>query len=257
MIPAAIAALVTAVADEHPLATPEELGRFVVKTLADDGWQITPEPARAPMSAEYAPCRPKRRAYANRPPHADRSATVPPSTVPPETDRMLQPIAARTAEISSCGRYRYRLTREWSAELPPATFVMLNPSTADGDQDDATVRKCMRYARSWGCGSLVIVNLYAWRATSPRDLPADESLRIGPDGDAWLSQAALDALDADGPLVAAWGTHGTEQRVADVLTLPGMSRLSALAVTRDGHPGHPLYLRSGARPADWSPRGVR
>ncbi|MYT57690.1 hypothetical protein GTW29_13365 [Streptomyces sp. SID7834] len=59
MIPAAIAAVVTAVADEHPLATPEELGRFVVAALADDGWQITPEPACAPVRAEYAPCRPK------------------------------------------------------------------------------------------------------------------------------------------------------------------------------------------------------
>lgn len=257
MIPAAIAALVTAVADEHPLATPEELGRFVVKTLADDGWQITPEPARAPMSAELAPCRRKRRRRTTGPSHADRSTPVPPLITSPETALAVQPVTGRTAEISPCGRYRYRLTREWSAELPPATFVMLNPSVADADQDDATVRKCARYARRWGCGSLVIVNLYAWRATHPRDLPRDENLRIGPDGDAWLSQAALAALDAGGPLVAAWGTHGTDRRVADVLTLPGMSRLSALAVTRDGHPGHPLYLRTGARPVAWSPRGAR
>ncbi|MYT57691.1 DUF1643 domain-containing protein [Streptomyces sp. SID7834] len=169
----------------------------------------------------------------------------------------MQPVTHRTAEISACGRYRYRLTREWSDALPPATFVMLNPSTADADQDDATVRKCMRYARRWGCGSLVVVNLYAWRATDPGKLPVDEHLRTGPDADAWLSQAALDALDSGGPLVAAWGTHATEQRVADVLTLPGMNRLTALSTTRNGHPGHPLYLRSEAQLVAWSPRGVR
>ncbi|EST22803.1 hypothetical protein M877_28920 [Streptomyces niveus NCIMB 11891] len=168
-----------------------------------------------------------------------------------------QPVTRRTAEISHCGRYRYRLTREWDDARPPATFVMLNPSTADAVQDDATVRKCTRYAQRWGCGSLVVVNLYAWRATDPRELPADERLRVGPDGDGWLSQAALDALDAGGPLVAAWGTHATEQRVADVLTLPGMGRLMALTVTRDGHPGHPLYLRSEARLVNWASRGAR
>ncbi|WP_432147920.1 DUF1643 domain-containing protein [Streptomyces sp. bgisy029] len=168
-----------------------------------------------------------------------------------------RPIRHRTAEISDCGRYRYRLTREWDDARPPATFVMLNPSTADADEDDPTVRRCLDFARRWGCGSLVVVNLYAWRATNPSDLPAVESLRTGPDNDGWLSQASLDALDADAPLVAAWGTRATPQRVADVRSLPGMGRLSALAVTRSGHPGHPLYLRADLRPAAWTPGGVR
>ncbi|GGX02122.1 DUF1643 domain-containing protein [Streptomyces chryseus] len=166
-----------------------------------------------------------------------------------------QPIRRRTAEISVCDRYRYRLTREWS-DAAPATFVMLNPSTADADQDDATIRKCVRYAQRWGLGSLVVVNLYAYRATLPRHLP-DGPEAIGPDNDGWLSQAALDALDSGGPLVAAWGAHATEQRVADVLTLPGMGRLKCLSVTRGGQPGHPLYLRGEAQLTDWSPRGGR
>lgn len=166
-----------------------------------------------------------------------------------------QPIRRRTAEISPCDRYRYRLTREWS-DAAPATFVMLNPSTADADQDDATIRKCTRYAQRWACGSLVVVNLYAWRATNPRDLPAGPEA-IGPDNDARLSEAALYALETGGPLVAAWGAHAAEQRVADVLTLPGMDRLSCLSVTRGGQPGHPLYLRSETQLVDWSPGGGR
>ncbi|NDZ63594.1 DUF1643 domain-containing protein [Streptomyces cyaneofuscatus] len=167
------------------------------------------------------------------------------------------PIRHRTAELSACGRYRYRLTREWDDARPPATFVMLNPSTADADEDDSTVRRCLGFARRWGCGSLVVVNLYAWRATNPSDLPGDEGLRTGPDNDGWLSQASLDALDAGAPLVAAWGTRATARRVADVLSLPGMGRMSALAVTRSGHPGHPLYLPNGLRPVAWTPGGVR
>ncbi|MFF9690264.1 DUF1643 domain-containing protein [Streptomyces sp. NPDC014623] len=194
------------------------------------------------------------------------SLMIPAPTVPTP-----QPVRHRTAEISPCDRYRYRLTREWDDARPPATFVMLNPSTADADQDDATVRKCIRYAQRWACGSLVVVNLFAWRSTDPRRLPTGPEA-VGPDNDGWLSQAALDALDSGGPLVAAWGAHSTrqprsggselpglevltvEQRVADVLTLPGMGRLTALSVTRDGHPGHPLYLRSEARLVAWSPR---
>lgn len=62
MIPAAIAAVVTAVVDEHPLASPAELGRFVVAALAEDGWQVTPEPARAPFRSDLAPGRRRVRA---------------------------------------------------------------------------------------------------------------------------------------------------------------------------------------------------
>lgn len=163
-----------------------------------------------------------------------------------------KPITHRTAEISDCGRYRYRLTREWDTALPPATFVMLNPSTADADQDDATIRKCTRYAQRWGMGSLVVVNLYAWRATDPRTLPTGDEA-IGPDNDAWLTQTALDTVDAGGPLVAAWGAHASAHRVADVRALPGMDRLMCLSVTKSGQPGHPLYLPGDQSLGVWEP----
>ncbi|MFF2189274.1 DUF1643 domain-containing protein [Streptomyces sp. NPDC058155] len=169
-----------------------------------------------------------------------------------------QPIRRRTADLSPDGRYRYRLTRWWD-DREPATFVMLNPSVADAERDDPTIRKCVRYAQRWGYGSLVVVNLFAWRATQPENLPADEAgiaaVAVGPDNDGWLSQCALDALDSGGPLVGAWGAHATERRVADVLTLPGMGRLSCLSVTAGGQPGHPLYLRGDAQLVDWTPPG--
>ncbi|MEV8349026.1 hypothetical protein ACFVTT_15785 [Streptomyces niveus] len=60
-IPAAVAAVIAAVVAEHPLASPGDLGRLAVAALDDDGWRITPEPFCAPMSAEFAPCRPKSR----------------------------------------------------------------------------------------------------------------------------------------------------------------------------------------------------
>ncbi|BDA75123.1 hypothetical protein CAL7716_092890 [Calothrix sp. PCC 7716] len=68
------------------------------------------------------------------------------------------------------GDYRYLLSRKWDASKPKITFVMLNPSTADANQDDPTLRKCINFAQSLGYGSLKVVNLFAYRATKPCEL---------------------------------------------------------------------------------------
>src|SRR4051812_40135006 len=79
------------------------------------------------------------------------------------------PTVLGSAILSDCDRYRYLLGREW-ADGPTAVFVMLNPSTADALHNDPTIRRCLRYAQVWGCGALMVANLYAWRATDPDDL---------------------------------------------------------------------------------------
>lgn len=159
--------------------------------------------------------------------------------------------AASGAVLSDDGRYRYELTRTWGAE-PQATFVMLNPSTADADVDDPTIRRCIGFAKSWGCGGLVVVNLYALRATDPADLwRADDP--VGPDNDAHLALALYLAARSSGPVVAAWGAHARPDRVelfADVAASLGVPLL-ALKVTKAGAPGHPLYLRADAEPLPW------
>ncbi len=75
-----------------------------------------------------------------------------------------------SAVLSPDGVYRYQLVREWDRARPRVAFLMLNPSTADATQNDPTIRKCIAFARSWGCGSLEVVNLFAFRATDPREL---------------------------------------------------------------------------------------
>lgn len=157
----------------------------------------------------------------------------------------------RCALISDCGLYRYRLTRTWAAG-PAAVMVMLNPSTADGTHDDPTIRRCLAFAHAWGCGSLTVVNLYAWRATRPADLwlAADP---VGPDNDEHLRLAASTARETNAPLVGAWGASAPAARIAEVVALPGMERLTALAVTKAGQPKHPLYLPAGLMPMPWTP----
>lgn len=156
-----------------------------------------------------------------------------------------------SAALSDDGRYRYELTRVWGAG-PPATFVMLNPSTADAQVDDPTIRRCIGFARSWGCGGLVVVNLYALRATNPAELwRADDP--VGPDNDEQLTLTLYLARSTTGPVVAAWGAHARPDRVrfiTDAARGHGV-QLLALKVTKAGAPGHPLYLRADAEPKPW------
>jgi hypothetical protein len=84
------------------------------------------------------------------------------------------------AVISPCGRYRYRLERRFDHGPKVTTFIMLNPSTADAEHDDQTIRRCLGFARAWRCSKLVVVNLFAWRATAPAELKGVED-PVGPE----------------------------------------------------------------------------
>lgn len=145
-------------------------------------------------------------------------------------------IVKRGATFSDCGRYRYLLSREWDVELPSVTFVMLNPSTADGFQDDPTIRRCIGFARRWGFGKLEIANLFAWRSTDPQRL-GSVSDPVGPENDSHLKRLATVSLR----VVAAWGVRGgLHNRDRDVLQL--LSDCSCLGTSKQGFPKHPLYI---------------
>jgi hypothetical protein len=87
---------------------------------------------------------------------------------------------AKSAVISPCGLYRYRLTRTWDAVRWSAAFVMLNPSTADAVDDDPTIKRCVGFAKRWGCGGIVVANLFAFRSADPDEWPIDLRVREFP-----------------------------------------------------------------------------
>ena len=155
---------------------------------------------------------------------------------------MLDLLTQAGAVISDCGHYRYRLTRRW-ADGPVCTFIMLNPSTADAAEDDPTIRRCVGFARREDCGALMVVNLFAFRATKPADLFAADD-PIGPGNFEALSGAAATAIRNDWPLVAAWGAHRAAKKLgAEVrAVIPAV----CLGKTADGSPRHPLYVRADA-----------
>jgi len=146
----------------------------------------------------------------------------------------------RSAIISPCGRYRYRLERTWS-DAAPVTFIMLNPSTADAEIDDPTIRRCMGFARSWGAGGIIVANLFALRATDPTELEKANA-PIGTENDT----AIVDAILASSLTVAAWGAHkfAARRAVAVKRMIVGRigGRLKCLGRTKSGHPRHPLYV---------------
>lgn len=156
----------------------------------------------------------------------------------------------KTATISECGTYRYRLGRVWDECLPTVVFVMLNPSTADADLDDPTIRRCCGFAKAWGYGGIEVVNLFGLRATNP------DELRRHPDPIGHLGTPAIGDAVIGAPLVvAAWGTHGALYgRGAKVRRLIGEwgGTLHHLGLTKDGHPRHPLYLRGDTEPTRWT-----
>jgi hypothetical protein len=153
----------------------------------------------------------------------------------------------RAATISACGRYRYSLWRRWAPGDPYALFVLLNPSTADASIDDPTVRRCVAYARAWGYPRVCVANLFAFRATRPDQMMLAED-PIGPDNDRTLAELSRGAAD----VIAGWGVLGAFRgRGADVRARLLPAPLHVLKLTHHGHPGHPLYLPSSARPVVW------
>lgn len=157
--------------------------------------------------------------------------------------------AASVAEYSDCERYRYSLTRVWNPAGDRALFVMLNPSTATEFQNDPTVERCERRARALGFGAFRVLNIFAYRATDPREMRRAVD-PIGPENDA----AILAALPWAHRVICAWGTHGAHlergPRVAQMLRAQGCA-LHHLGLSKDGHPKHPLYIGYDVQPQLW------
>lgn len=146
------------------------------------------------------------------------------------------------AILSEDGKYRYQPTRTWDASRPVVTFVMLNPSTADAATDDPTIRKCVGFAKHWGCGGIAVGNLFTFRETSPVAMKRAKD-PIGPDN--WDHLKALCCLTD--MIFVAWGTNGNFQHQDDRFYLackylwkrsPRVLRLTA----KTKMPEHPLYV---------------
>lgn len=164
------------------------------------------------------------------------------------------------AAYSPCQRYRYVLQHVWddTPPLPMAAFALLNPSRATAYAPDPTVTRCIGYAKRWGYGGCMVLNLFAWRSTDPRGLlECDDP--TGPDNDAVISECASRA----GVIVCGWGGPYSPRALGKLVRMRALvvrrlvaGKLHCLATAKGGEPRHPLYLRGDLRPRRWeAPHG--
>lgn len=159
-------------------------------------------------------------------------------------------VVHRSASLSRDGLYRYRLGRRWGSGGAVVPWIMLNPSRADAAVDDPTIRRVVALSRSWGFDGCEVVNLFAFRTSSPRELAlaADPT---GP-GNGRAMTAALDAAASAGVVVLAWGASAIPAlpgAVACAMRTVAGRGLHPVAVgtNRGGSPRHPLYVPASAR----------
>ena len=69
-----------------------------------------------------------------------------------------------SAVLSADEEQRYLLTRRTRGGNDLlVNFIMLNPSTADAESDDQTIRRCKGFAQSWGFEYMAVTNLWSYR----------------------------------------------------------------------------------------------
>lgn len=154
----------------------------------------------------------------------------------------------RGARISEDGVYRYQLVRTWGAGGGKVLcFIMLNPSIATDLVDDPTVRLCIKWAMILGFDTLVIVNLFAYRATDPKQMIRMRKVGgfdiEGPEN----NDAIVGSASAADMVLCGWGANavhpelsGRAEFVKAMLRKLGIP-MHCLKLSKQGHPVHPLY----------------
>jgi hypothetical protein len=155
-------------------------------------------------------------------------------------------------------RYRYELRRVWNDGLPLLVVCMLNPSTADHQVNDPTILALIHFATLWGYGGILVINLWAYRASSPKEMMKADS-PIGADNHVHIHNALIYASDNGGKLLAAWGNGGAFEDRAEWFCSRARSHgvsLICLGTTKGWHPKHPMArgkhrIARDQRPVVW------
>lgn len=149
------------------------------------------------------------------------------------------------AEFSECGNYRYVLWRQWNEAAPYIMCIGLNPSTANADEDDPTIRNLIELMKNNGYGGLRMTNLFALISPHPEDL------RTSPDplkeNDAWLLVNSMMCSD----ICFCWGNFKQAiyraKKLKDILYIHPLRQIKCFGKNSNGSPKHPLYLNRSTR----------
>lgn len=166
----------------------------------------------------------------------------------------------RKASISTCGTFRVALTREWEPDCQCkmckgytprlsgfVAWVLNNPSIADGDIDDPTVKRGWGYTRAWGYGAMIFLNTNCWRATNPAMAQTPDA-GVMWSNDQWLRHG----MEISALTICGWGDKADPILARHTWeVLHPLGPLHALRVTMSGNPQHPLYLPGNLTPQIW------
>lgn len=158
-----------------------------------------------------------------------------------------------SAIISDCGLYRYRLERDVQMDGPVYAYFGVNPSTADANVNDATVRKWIGFTKVFGGRRFIVGNVFAYRATDVKALGAVED----PFGDD-IGDHITDIINDADILVPCWGNISKVppklQFAFDVLMDALVSSgkpVMHFGKTVSGDPKHPLMLGYDTKLTPW------
>ena len=131
----------------------------------------------------------------------------------------------------------------------PLICLGVNPSTAAPDRLDPTLQSVERIARSNGFDSFIMLNVSAQRATSPQDM--SEAFYAPLHRENLKAFAYALSLCGRPAVWAAWGNVietrsyliGCVRDLAAAAEPYGAAWYCCGAVSKKGHPHHPLYLK--------------
>lgn len=144
------------------------------------------------------------------------------------------------AQFSEDKLHRLVLTRTWDSTKPKVMFIGLNPSIAGVENNDPTIRRVIGFAKDWGMGGVIMVNLYSFIQTKPKNLNTNN--HIDTDFVIWEMGQQAEMV------VFAWGAHPTDRLKYMEQSFPNAV---CLQKNKDGSPKHPLYCRKDLTPIPW------
>lgn len=144
----------------------------------------------------------------------------------------------QSADFSTCGKYRYLLTRIWDEAGPMAMCIGLNPSNANAEKNDPTIRLLIDRLDYLGYGGLRMVNLYAYISSKPKAL-FEVPDALG-DNDLWISNAAANV----GDVIFCWGDFKNISFRAKQM-INQFPDAYCFGKSKSGAPIHPMALMYG------------
>ena len=142
--------------------------------------------------------------------------------------------------------HRYALWRVWDTNAPKVMFIGLNPSTADENKEDPTLKRVIQFSKDWGFGGVFMCNLFSFITPYPEELQIDTGIS---ENKRWLKYYSKKTTE----IVCAWGAHKAAPNRAKMV-YRFMRKATALQLNNDGSPRHPLYVKSDVKRVSFIPQ---